>query len=71
MSYLNNYFSFAIGSIPTLRQSIGEKLREELSVPWSAPSTSSLRKSRFISVPLESGITLPGQKRDCTPQGKT
>uniref|UniRef100_A0A1B6C265 CCDC22 N-terminal domain-containing protein n=1 Tax=Clastoptera arizonana TaxID=38151 RepID=A0A1B6C265_9HEMI len=55
-------------SAPTLRQSISHKLKEDLSTPWSPPSASILKKSSFISVPLESGISLPGQKRDCTPQ---
>lgn len=51
----------------SLRLSIAEAIRKEIHRPWQ--KTCSQQKS-FLSVPLETGITLPGQKRDCTPQGK-
>ncbi|XP_046688253.1 coiled-coil domain-containing protein 22-like, partial [Homalodisca vitripennis] len=53
----------------SLRQSFSEALRRQVSNPWKPPSSSSLHsRHSFVSVPLETGISLPGQKRDCTPQ---
>lgn len=49
----------------SLRLSIAEAVRKEIHRPWQ--KSYSQQKS-FLSVPLETGITLPGQKRDCTPQ---
>lgn len=49
----------------SLRLSVAEAIRTEINRPWQ--KICSQQKS-FLSVPLETGITLPGQKRDCTPQ---
>ncbi|RZF40303.1 hypothetical protein LSTR_LSTR013245 [Laodelphax striatellus] len=51
----------------TLRQKIGESLKSSLARPW-VRSRSAVGFIPFLAEPLETGISLPGQKRDCTPQ---
>lgn len=51
----------------SLRLSIIETIRKEINRPWQKISS---QQKPFLSVPLETGITLPGQKHECTPQGK-
>lgn len=54
------------GSTFSVRQRFSEALRQHMATQWNAPSSP---RYSFVSVPLETGISLPGQKRDCTPQG--
>ncbi|XP_039285512.1 coiled-coil domain-containing protein 22 homolog [Nilaparvata lugens] len=51
----------------TLRQQIGECLKASLARPW-VRSRGAVEYIPFLAEPLETGISLPGQKRDCTPQ---
>ncbi|XP_054266958.1 coiled-coil domain-containing protein 22-like [Macrosteles quadrilineatus] len=54
-------------SSSSLRQRFAIALRQQLTIPY-CPSESTSASTSFVSVPLETGISLPGQKRDCTPQ---
>ncbi|XP_075214040.1 coiled-coil domain-containing protein 22-like [Lycorma delicatula] len=53
--------------LPNLREAISDAVRSKLLAPW-VKSRSAGQVIPFITVPLETGISLPGQKRDCTPQ---
>lgn len=52
------------------RCTILKKLKKSLSSKRKSSDSSLFPNYSYVSVPLETGITVPGHKRNCTPAGK-